>query len=195
MSRYSQNIPPLEDEDKRLINEYLNDDASRRKSFVPEDPLLIRVDGKPSDDLDPYRQRKIKLKVKDEDRWIEVYAQMKTGDRLLLAAHLHHYGDAPENGLKKRHSTRLEGGQKINFSTYTETDENGNGGSFIDISYHETKIFRALALLWRRLWYALLDWLKRTAGTQRPVFAMTRTAAPRRPVYSLALASLLLLVP
>lgn len=184
MSRYNRNIPSLKDEAARSIRDIMAKDAARRKSFVPEDPLLIFTD-KMEGFLDPYKEKRFKLEASEHNQWIEVRARTSEGV-LLLATHLYRYDEVLENGKKRKYSTLLEGGQKINFITYLAANAEGEKRPLIDISYHETKIFRALLLFWKRLKNKLSDLMG--AYEEHPVLVLARAIITPRVAYPLALA-------
>lgn len=187
MSRFSQNIPSLKAEEVRSLQESLRDDASRRKSFVPETPLLIFIDGAQCGILNPIEQKKFSGEVIDGNRWIEVYARTKKGN-LLLATHLYHHHEVLEKG-QLRYSTLLEGGQKITFTIKAGSDK---GRATIDISYHETNVIRCLSLSWRRLKNALSEFISRRSLLMGPALVFLRAIRTRRIAYPLALACLLI---
>lgn len=171
MSRYDRDIPPLEEEASRLIRECLKEDAARRKSFVPEGPLRILLGGRQYESFDPSKRRKVRLEVNDDSEWIEVRARTKEGD-LLLASHLHCYDEVPEDGRKRKYATSLEGGQKINFIAYFGKDAAGKKVPVVDVSYQETKIFRVLSLLWKRLKNAVRELVRPIPGMPLPVLVV-----------------------
>lgn len=184
MSRYNRNIPSLKDEAARSIRDIMAKDAARRKSFVPEDPLLIYTDKKEGF-LDPYKEKRFKLEASEHNQWIEVRARTSEGV-LLLATHLYRYDEVLENGKKRKYSTLLEGGQKINFITYLAANAEGEKRLLIDISYHETKIFRALLLFWKRLKNKLTDLMG--AYEEHPALVLARAIIAPRVAYPMALA-------
>lgn len=186
MSPLNENIPKLGAEEVRAINENLGRSAELRKNFAPGAPLTIVIDGEACGSLDPDRQRRFRHEVSRKSEWVEVHDHGRGGD-LLLAAHLYRHEEVPPNGRKRKYSTVLEGGQKIIFVAYNEDEK-----SFVEISYRETNVLKALALFSRQLKNAVLGPSHSGSSGLNLVLAPVIGLTTRQLGYALASACLLI---
>jgi hypothetical protein len=165
----SRRSPRLDEAELKAVELLLDERSARRKRAVAG-LMRILVNGRERARLDLSRASRARFEVGEGDELIEVRVAEGDGD-LLLAAHLlrHDSSNAPPPGQT---SITLEGGQKISFTVAPVKDSRDqSSGATIDLSYRETRLRRAAALLLRRVACALADAWRASGFAMKPSLA------------------------
>jgi hypothetical protein len=144
-----RNPPDLDDADLQAIRDSLAEDAaSRKRAFAGL--MRVLVDGTERARWDPAAASSVRFSVEADEELIEVRRDYE-GREVLLASCLLALDEAGQAIKPSGASVTLEGGQKFSFVVSPSEQNSGEtSGAIVDIKYHETAPFRALALFMRR---------------------------------------------
>jgi hypothetical protein len=166
----SRTPPNLSEDELRVINDLLAQEATRRKA-VSVGFLRVLVDGVQLAQINAEHSVEARFEVDEAAEMIEVYGTDQRGD-LLLATHLLNLnGSETQNFI-----ITVEGGQRITFTVNPLCDGNGSTtGARVAVAFRETAPARAASIAARRVWSSVIgagrESVPRPAGWWKPVAA------------------------
>ena len=166
----SRTPPNLAEDELRIINDLLAQEATRRKA-ASAGFLRVLVDGNQRAQIAAERSASTQFTVDDEAEVIEVFGQDQKGP-LLLAVHLLNF-----NSAKQSYTVTVEGGQRISFNVELLRDHEGSSnGAQVSVTVVETSISQVASAAARSVWTSIPGTSGSPATWWKPVSAFAALA-------------------